>query len=72
MNNLQLSTIISQAMFVGKSYEKHKEDKDFDEIVFRNYARSMLTILLRDLNLYDEGIVEKALKDFDAMKEGRF
>ena len=72
MNKLQLSTIISQAMFVGKTYEKHKKDKDFDEIVFRNYARGMITLLLRDLNLYDEGIIEKALKDFDAMKEGRF
>jgi len=72
MNNLQLSMIISQAMFVGKSYEKHKEDKNFDEMKFRNYARGMLTILLRDLNIYDEGIVEKALEDFEAMKEGRF
>jgi hypothetical protein len=72
MNKLQLSTIISQAMFVGKAYEKHRKDKDFDEIVFRNYARGMITLLLRDLNLYDEGIIEKALKDFDAMKEGRF
>jgi len=67
MTNLQLSSIISQAMFVGSAYEKAKDDKDFDEVVFRNYARGMMTVLLRELNLNKEGIVEKAVKDFSTM-----
>ena len=67
MTNLQMAAVISQALFVGTVYEKHKLDKDFDEIVFKNYARGMLTILMKDLNLYDEEVIEKALEDFDAM-----
>tara|TARA_R100000951_G_scaffold107389_1_gene102710 strand:- start:3 stop:215 length:213 start_codon:yes stop_codon:yes gene_type:complete len=67
MTNLQLSSIISQAMFVGSAYEKAKDDKDFDEVVFRNYARGMMTVLLRELNLYNEDIIEKSVKDFSAM-----
>jgi len=67
MTNLQLSSIISQAMFVGSAYEKAKDDKDFDEVVFRNYARGMMTVLLRELNLNKQDIVEKAVKDFSAM-----
>ena len=68
MTNLQLSAIVSQAMFVGSAYEKAKEDKDFDETVFRNYARGMMKILLRELNIDDEGVVEKAVQDFSAMQ----
>ena len=67
MTNLQLSAVISQALFVGTVYEKHKVDKDFDELVFRNYARGMLSILMKELNIYDEKIIEKALDDFSAM-----
>ncbi len=67
MNNLQLASVISQALFVGTVYEKHKIDKDFDEIVFRNYARGMLSILMKELNVYDEEVIEKALDDFSAM-----
>ena len=44
MNNLKLSAVISQALFVGTVYEKHKKDKDFDEVIFRNYARGMLKV----------------------------
>ena len=67
MTNLQLAAVISQALFVGTVYEKHKVDKDFDELVFRNYARGMLSILMKELNIYDEKIIEKALDDFSAM-----
>jgi len=67
MTNYQLSAIISQALFVGTVYQSHKDDRDFDETVFRNYARGMLTIIMRELNLYDEEIIEKAIQDFSAM-----
>ena len=67
MTNLQLSSIISQALFVGSVYQKHKGDKDFDELIFLNYARGMLSILMKDLNTYNEGVIEKALEDFSAM-----
>ncbi len=67
MTNLQLSAIISQAMFVGAAYERAKEDKDFDEVVFRNYARGMMKVLLREINIEDEDIIEKAVLDFSAM-----
>ena len=67
MNNLQLASVISQALFVGTVYEKHKIDKDFDEIVFRNYARGMLSILMKELNVYNEEVIEKALDDFSSM-----
>ncbi len=67
MTNLQLSAVISQALFVGTVYEKHKTDKDFDEMVFKNYARGMLSVLMKELNVYDEDIIEKALEDFTAM-----
>ena len=67
MTNLQLSSLISQALFVGTVYEKHKLDKDFDEIVFKNYARGMLKVLMKELNLYNEDVIEKALDDFSAM-----
>tara|TARA_B100002019_G_C21191867_1_gene559260 strand:- start:374 stop:586 length:213 start_codon:yes stop_codon:yes gene_type:complete len=67
MTDLQLAAIISQAMFVGTVHESHKVDKDFDEIVFRNYARGMLTILMKELNVYSEDVIDKALDDFSAM-----
>lgn len=67
MTKLQLSAVISQALFVGTVYEKHKIDKDFDESVFKNYARGMLSVLMRELNVYDEEIIEKALEDFSSM-----
>ena len=67
MTNLQLSAVISQAFFVGTVYEKHKLDQDFDEVIFRNYARGMLTVLMKELNLYNEDVIEKALDDFSAM-----
>ena len=67
MNNLQLASVISQALFVGTVYEKHKNNKDFDEIVFRNYARGMLSILMKELNVYNEEVIEKALDDFSSM-----
>tara|TARA_R110002020_G_scaffold249530_1_gene463472 strand:- start:232 stop:444 length:213 start_codon:yes stop_codon:yes gene_type:complete len=67
MTNLQLSAIISQSMFVGSAYERAKNDKDFNETVFRNYARGMMSLLLRELSIKDEDIVEKAVQDFSAM-----
>ena len=67
MTNMQISAIISQALFVGTVYQKHKSDSDFDEVVFRNYARGMLSVIMRDLNIYDEEIIEKAMTDFSAM-----
>ncbi len=39
MTNLQLATIISQAMYVGHVYGKYKDDEEFDEKVFRNYVK---------------------------------
>jgi hypothetical protein len=67
MTNLQLSSVIAQAMFVGSAYERAKADKDFDEVVFRNYARGMMKVLLKELNINSEDVVEKAVKDFSAM-----
>jgi hypothetical protein len=67
MTNLQISAIISQALFVGTVYQNHKDDIDFDETVFRNYARGMLAVIMRDLNIYDEKIIEKAIEDFSSM-----
>lgn len=68
MTKLQLSSIISQAMFVGEVYGKNSLNLDErDGIRFRKYARSMMTLLLKDINEYDESVVEKALEDFFAM-----
>ena len=69
MSNLQLATIISQAMYVGHVYGKYKDDEEFDEKVFRNYARGMMNVLLKEIYLEDEISVEKAIEDFFAMKE---
>jgi hypothetical protein len=69
MTNSQLACIISQAMYVGHTYGRYKDDVEFDEQVFRNYARGMLNVLLREIYLEDESAVEKALEDFFAMKE---
>tara|TARA_B100000214_G_C23648500_1_gene481772 strand:- start:363 stop:575 length:213 start_codon:yes stop_codon:yes gene_type:complete len=69
MTNLQLAAIISQAMYVGRIYGTHKDDVEFNERVFRNYARGMMNVLLRELCLEDEQAVEKALQDFFAMRE---
>lgn len=65
MTNLQLSSIISQAMFVGDAFQ----NQEGDLLAFKKYARAMMEILLRDLNLYDESVVEKALEDFLSTKE---
>ena len=64
MTELQLAAAISQALYVGSVYGDHKDDKDFDELVFRNYARGMLNIVLRNIYAENEGAVEKALDDF--------
>tara|TARA_R100001015_G_C4591766_1_gene147230 strand:- start:444 stop:656 length:213 start_codon:yes stop_codon:yes gene_type:complete len=69
MTNLQLASIISHAMYVGRVYGDHKDDLQFDERVFRNYARGMMNVLLREICLEDESAVEKALQDFFAMRE---
>ena len=65
MTKLQLASIISQAMFVGDAFKK----QDNDIIKFRSYARAMMNILLKDINLCDESAVEKALDDFLSTKE---
>jgi hypothetical protein len=64
MTNLQLAAIISQAMYVGSVHSSHKDKEDFDEIVFRNYARGMMNVILRSVCMEDESAVEKALEDF--------
>jgi hypothetical protein len=64
MTELQLAAALSQALYVGSVYNKHKNDEDFDEIVFKNYARGMLNIILRNINAENESAVEKALDDF--------
>jgi hypothetical protein len=64
MTDLQLAAIISQALYVGSVHNHHKDDDDFDELVFRNYARGMLNIILRNINAENERAVEKALDDF--------
>lgn len=65
MTKLQLSSIISQAMFVGETFNGKEEDL----LKFKKYARGMMEILLRDINLYDESVIEKALEDFLSTKE---
>jgi len=82
MTDLQLASIISQAMFVGEVYGKKTLDIDSDNSVreddlihlgdeearFRNYARGMLDFLMKELNVQNrERVIEKALKDFFAM-----
>jgi len=68
MTDLQLSSIISQAMFVGEAYGKKAFNNDLEEERFRNYARGMLNILMKELNLKNrERVLEKALQDFFAM-----
>jgi hypothetical protein len=67
MTDLQLSAVISQALFVGTVYERQKSKEDFDELLFRTYIRGMLAHLMKDLNVYDENVIEKAIEDFAAM-----
>jgi len=64
MTDLQLAAIISQALYVGSIYSDHKGQEDFDESVFRNYARGMINIILRDVNLENDRATDKALEDF--------
>ena len=69
MTDLQLSAIISQAMFVGEAYGKKILNADLgEEERFRNYARGMLNTLMKELNVKNrERVLEKALQDFFAM-----
>lgn len=64
MTDLQLAAIISQALYVGSVYGDHKVDEGFDEIVYKNYARGMINIILRNINLENERAVEKGVDDF--------
>ena len=64
MTDLQLAAILSQALYVGSVFNQHKSDDDFDEVVFRNYARGMLNVVLRTICAENERGVEKALDDF--------
>jgi len=70
MTDLQLSAIISHAMFVGKTYESKiifTEGEGGDED-YRNFVRGMLGILMKELNVQNrERVIEKALEDFFAM-----
>ena len=73
MTDLQLATIISQAMFVGEAYGKRSLKIDLDnsedkEENFRDYARGMLNVLMKEINVPNrERVVEKALQNFFAM-----
>ncbi len=71
MTDLQLAAIISHAMFVGKTYENKilfTEDIDSDEQEYQRFARGMLDVILKELNVQNrERVVEKALQDFFAM-----
>jgi hypothetical protein len=67
MTDLQLSAVISQALFIGTVYQKQKAEEGFDELLFRRYIRGMLTHLMKDINVYDEKVIEKAIEDFAAM-----
>lgn len=69
MTDLQLASIISQAMFVGEAYGKKIINVDLgEEDRFRNYARGMLNALMKELNVKNrERVIEKALQDFFAM-----
>ncbi len=64
MTDLQLAAIISQALYVGSVYIDHRDQEDFDESVFRSYARGMINIVLRDINLENDRATDKALEDF--------
>jgi len=64
MTDLQLAAIISQVLYVGSIYSDHKVDEDFDEIIYKNYARGMINIILRNINLENERAVEKGVDDF--------
>jgi hypothetical protein len=67
MTDLQLSAVISQALFIGTVYERRKLEEGFDELLFRRYVRGMLTHLMKELNVYDEKVIEKAIEDFASM-----
>lgn len=60
----QLAYIISQSMFIGEVYAKQKNKPDFDEKVFRDYARAMINISLKATCLEDEIVAERAVDDF--------
>ena len=60
----QLAYIISQSMFIGEVYASQKDKEDFDEKVFRDYARAMINISLKATCLEDERVAEKAVEDF--------
>jgi hypothetical protein len=60
----QLAYIISQSMFIGEVYAKQKNKPDFDEKVFRDYARAMINISLKTTCLEDERIAEISVSDF--------
>ena len=60
----QLAYIISQSMFIGEVYANQKNKPDFDEKVFRDYARAMINVSLRATYLEDERVAEKAIQDF--------
>lgn len=63
-NESQLAFIISQALYVGSVYGAHSKDSNFDEQEFKNYARGMMRIALKELNLAHDHSIEKALNDF--------
>ena len=73
MTDLQLAAIISQAMFVGEAYGKRSLKIDLDnsedkEENFRDYARGMLNVLMKEINVPNRvRVVEKALQNFFAM-----
>lgn len=64
MTDLQLAAIISQALYAGSVYGSQRNDDDFDEGAYRNYARGMLNIILRTTCAENERAVERALEDF--------
>ena len=64
MTDLQLAALISQALYAGSVYGLNKDEDDFDELVYRNYARGMINILLKNIYCENERAVEKALEDF--------
>tara|TARA_R100001460_G_scaffold26052_4_gene52560 strand:+ start:445 stop:669 length:225 start_codon:yes stop_codon:yes gene_type:complete len=71
MTDLQLAAIISNAMFLGKTYENKilfTEDIDSDEQEYQRFARGMLDVILKNLNVQNrERVIEKSLQDFFAM-----
>ncbi len=63
-NREQMIYLLSQSMWIGHAYGLSRSKDDFDEDLFKNYARGMINGMLENTCLEDVYVTEQSIVEF--------